>query len=190
MKALISKEVLEEEYTARQKTIKQIAIERGLSAGTIYNYLKRYNIETRKGWTEAQRAKILASKIGKPSPRKGQKLSKETKRKISEGRRGHFKRQSKYGGHTKKRDDGYIKVYCPSNPGATKDGYMMEHILVMEEHIGRALKEDEVVHHINHIRDDNRIENLQLMTFKEHAALHMRERWKKKKEDIKQCSIM
>ena len=41
--------------------------------------------------------------------------------------------------------------------------------------------DDEVVHHINHKRNDNRIENLQLMTFKEHASLHMRERWEKKK---------
>lgn len=51
----------------------------------------------------------------------------------------------------------------------------------MEKKIGRNLKEDEVVHHKNHIRDDNRIENLQLMTFKEHASLHMKERWANKK---------
>jgi hypothetical protein len=51
----------------------------------------------------------------------------------------------------------------------------------MEEKIGRIITRDEAVHHINHVRDDNRIENLQLMTFKEHAALHMRERWAKKK---------
>ena len=61
----------------------------------------------------------------------------------------------------------------------------MEHHYVMEKHIGRYLNNDEVVHHINHIRSDNRIENLQLMTFKEHAALHMKERWAKKKEEQK-----
>ena len=39
----------------------------------------------------------------------------------------------------------------------------------------------EVVHHKNKNRKDNRIENLQLMTFTDHARLHMIERWEKKK---------
>lgn len=47
-----------------------------------------------------------------------------------------------------------------------------EHIKVMEDHIGRKLLADEVVHHINEKRDDNRLENLQLMTRGEHSKLH------------------
>ena len=49
------------------------------------------------------------------------------------------------------------------------------------QNIGRYLEQDEVVHHINKKRNDNRIENLKLMTFKEHASLHMKERWNEKK---------
>jgi hypothetical protein len=57
---------------------------------------------------------------------------------------------------------GYVFIYLPNHPSKNGGGYVPEHRLVMEKHLGRYLKPEEVVHHINGIKDDNRIENLML----------------------------
>ena len=67
---------------------------------------------------------------------------------------------------------GYVYVLDKDNPEANEKGYIFEHRKVMREHIGRELEKHEVVHHINGIRDDNRIENLELLSRGEHTAFH------------------
>ena len=66
------------------------------------------------------------------------------------------------------RQNGYLAIYKPSHPNCTKDGYVLEHRLIMEKHIGRYLDPKEVVHHKNHKTDDNRIDNLEL--FDNHSS--------------------
>ncbi len=56
---------------------------------------------------------------------------------------------------------GYIKVLTPEHP-RNQNKYVDEHRLVMENKLKRYLSENEVVHHKNGIKDDNRIDNLML----------------------------
>ena len=58
--------------------------------------------------------------------------------------------------------NGYPIVRAKGHPRATKSGYVFEHILVMEEMVGRYLLPDENVHHRNGVKDDNRPKNLEL----------------------------
>lgn len=79
----------------------------------------------------------------------------------------------KWRGGTMRMPSGYIYQYAPNHPHATQHGYVMQHRLVMEAAIGRHLRPEEQVHHRNHIRDDNRLENLELMaSVTEHRAHH------------------
>jgi len=61
---------------------------------------------------------------------------------------------------------GYVMVWVDDR------GYIQEHRLVAEKSLGRMLRADEVVHHRNEIRTDNRPENLAVMTRAEHMNEH------------------
>lgn len=60
--------------------------------------------------------------------------------------------------------DGYVRVRIPNHPRADKSGMVLEHIVAMEQALGRPVDwtKGENVHHINGRKDDNRPENLEL----------------------------
>ena len=94
----------------------------------------------------------------------------KTKRAISGPNNYHWS------GGRKDQSGGYILAYAPDHPHRDKNGFVLEHRLVMERSIGRILSDNEIVHHKNGDKRDNRIENLQIMTRAEHALYHMKQR--------------
>jgi predicted transcriptional regulator len=66
-------------------------------------------------------------------------------------------------------------IYMPEHPAANNRGYILEHRYVVEQYLGRILKENEHVHHRNGDKFDNRLENLQIVSRSEHAKIHYKE---------------
>jgi hypothetical protein len=85
----------------------------------------------------------------------------------------------KWKGGRFKRIDGYICVYAPHHPRVRKQvrKYIFEHILVAEKKLNRYLTNKEIVHHINGIRDDNRPENIVIVTRAKHLRIHKPHGW-------------
>ncbi len=185
VKLTASDDELRHLYLDKGLRLREIAALYDCSIPAVSLRLKQAGIPTRRSanypTTDRQRAAWV--EIGKRC--KGRHISEEQKAKMSAKLKGRRKRSDyEFGGHEKTRDDGYIKVYVPDHPNSTADGYVMKHILVIERAIGRHLVPGECVHHINRIRDDNRLENLQLMTISEHMSMHMKERHAKRRNSI------
>ena len=70
----------------------------------------------------------------------------------------------------KRIDKGYVLIYVPKHPYRNGQNYIYEHRLVMSNHLGRPLERYEFVHHKNGIKDDNKLENLELLTKNVHRG--------------------
>ena len=159
--------LLDKEWLAEQlqtKTAKRTGEEIGTSCQDVIYWAEKHGI-----WPMSRdKSASLKSAIGKKYP---------------EGRFGEAASNWR-GGTRHANKQGYVYVYCPDHPHATKAGYVMEHRLVMEGVLGRYLSPNEDVHHINGDPADNKPENLRPCSRKEHFLQHAENRAAKRRAEL------
>lgn len=141
---LRDKEWLSKKYEQEGWSIREIARKLGTTPGNIGSSLYHANIKTRSV-SDGLRARFPNGRWGNAA--------------------GHWK-----GGRHNIGE--YIYLYTPEHPRATKQGYMMEHILIAEKKIGRYLNPGEIVHHIDGDKSNNSPDNLMVTTVGEHRRIH------------------
>lgn len=147
MKKLTDKKEIARLYVEENKSLVELGKIYDVFPSTVQRFLQRNGIIGRS-YKEAYRAKYP---------------------------KGRFKELSGNWNGGKRMFLGYVQIMMPEHPYAQKAGYIMEHRLVMEKKIGRYLRPDEIIHHINHIRTDNRPENLEIKSNGEHAKEYWQE---------------
>ena len=98
------------------------------------------------------------------------------RRSYSEMTRGKLNYQ--WCGGKKRATKGYILIYKPEHYRANLHGFVLEHILVWEKAHKKQIPKGWVIHHLNGIKDDNRLENLVVKTRASH--IHLAEPFKKR----------
>lgn len=118
------------------------------------------------------------NRTGKNHPTFGKHLSREWKINLSKNHRDcKGKNHPMWSGGRCKNGAGYILIYKPEHLFAGCYNQVREHRLIMEKFLGRYLDNNEVVHHVNGIKDDNNIENLILFANnKEHMEYHKKQK--------------
>lgn len=121
--------------------------------------------------TKQKFSEIAKNRTKEKNPMFGKHHSEETKKILSQQKLGEKSRF--WNGGISIDGDGYILIYKSEHPYANKNKYVYQHRLIMEAFLNRYLAKEEVVHHINGIITDNRIENLMLFkNKKEHNDYH------------------
>lgn len=183
----VSRDKIVSLYCVEKLPMRVLAEMFSCSKASVYRRIKEEGIETRSlhDYPPTEKQREAWSRIGRGLTTEDRRINggkNKGKPKSRNRKTGQKATEWEFGLHERKDKAGYILVYCPDHPHANFDGYVFKHRLVIERETGEYLSPDLVVHHINFKRDDNRIENLRVMTKREHSKLHAEERKKRRQK--------
>jgi hypothetical protein len=178
------KDWLYDQYWNKKKSLKKIGNECNVSPVTIqrnmikFDIPRRTNSDANKGRICAMKGKnhSLETRLKMSKSNKDKKKTEEHKKNMSKSKMRELNPNWKGG---VKEHEGYILKKVKDHPYSCQD-YVYEHRLVIESFLKQYLDPKAVVHHINEIKNDNRLSNLMLFkTNGEHLAYHGRIRQEK-----------
>ncbi len=189
----LTEQFLRAEYIQKRKAVKQVSIETGYAYSTILRYLEKFSIK-RRTISEGRKNIKLRMILNKEFLEREYLTKKKSIANIANENKcsicivwrclkeydikrrsstEHLKGGTPANFKGKRKQQGYITLHAPNHPYKDKHNYVFEHRLVMENILGRYLKSEERVHHINCIKDDNRPKNLKLFpNTKSHQEYH------------------
>ena len=143
-----------------------------------WNKGEKLSLETRKKMSMVRKGKVISLQQRKKMSHimkercywLGKKLPFSIRKKMSDSHKKYVGELHPSWKGERRKCNGYIKLYIE------KGKYILEHRIIMEKIIGRKLHRWELVHHINNVRDDNKPENLKIVTRSEHTDLHNKQR--------------
>jgi len=142
-------------------SIPEVSEKTGIAQSTLRSRFKARNILRSRA--DAIRISAKNGKLGGGTRGKKREMTSEWKENLRKAALNRGDRDAK---GISLKPSGYIEHTRGEHKGK------MQHIVIMQEYIGRQLNVDECVHHINGNKQDNRIENLKLMKKKDHERLH------------------
>lgn len=114
--------------------------------------------------------KVKRKKMGMVGNPRARRLSEEARQRMRIKPTGSD--SSAWKGGRRISSSGYVELFVPDHPRARANGYVFEHIIVLEKKLGRSLLPDEETHHKDENKQNNSPENLQSVTHMEHLMIH------------------